>query len=151
MSDHEMLGAIHRRFDPRLLLNDDWLFDQWCSIFIPIPGAIELVDALDEGCHRGLISNTNHLHFEWLDELLGLRSRFETVTLSHELGCLKPAPDIYHAALRDAQCPPERAIFIDDLAENVAAAEAVGMRGVRFEGVDKLRGVLASEGLLTGA
>jgi FMN phosphatase YigB (HAD superfamily) len=35
--------------------------------------------------------------------------------------------------------PSERILFIDDRAENVAGAAAVGMRAIRFEGAGALR------------
>jgi HAD superfamily hydrolase (TIGR01458 family) len=43
----------------------------------------------------------------------------------------KPSPDFFRLALGTAGVPPERAVMIgDDLAADVAGAQAVGMRGV---------------------
>jgi epoxide hydrolase-like predicted phosphatase len=50
---------------------------------------------------------------------------------SSEIGIRKPDPRIFEIALTQlGGIDPRRAIFVDDFAANVAAAEALGMRGV---------------------
>ena len=44
---------------------------------------------------------------------------------------------------------PRHTIFIDDREDNVRAAEALGLDGIRFDGSDALRDALAARGLLT--
>lgn len=51
---------------------------------------------------------------------------------SYELGYLKPDARIYQAACEALQTTPEQCVFIDDLAENVAGARAVGMTALQF-------------------
>ncbi len=46
------------------------------------------------------------------------------------MGLRKPNPAIYELALTRLGATAERAAFLDDVATNVAAAEAVGMYGV---------------------
>ena len=50
---------------------------------------------------------------------------------SSELGVRKPDPAIYRHALQQmGQVPPARAVFLDDVAENVESARRVGMHGI---------------------
>jgi putative hydrolase of the HAD superfamily len=87
---------------------------------------------------------TNEFRFE----SFGLRHSFQVSLSSCYLGLRKPDRAIYTHALDILGRPPERILFIDDRAENVAGAVAVGMRGIHFVGADKLRPELASLGVL---
>jgi putative hydrolase of the HAD superfamily len=56
---------------------------------------------------------------------------FTHVVLSASVGVRKPSRRIYHYALELAGASPEQAVFVDDLAQNVVAAERLGLRGIR--------------------
>ena len=77
----------------------------------------------------GIISNTNEIHAAWLYANLPELKSFSSVLLSHEVGLLKPDAAIYQLALTQLGVAPEQAVFMDDLAENVAGATAVGLTG----------------------
>lgn len=57
-----------------------------------------------------------------------LGSLVEGAALSFRLGVLKPSPSFFRSALRIARSDPAEALYLDDLAENVAAASALGIR-----------------------
>jgi HAD superfamily hydrolase (TIGR01509 family) len=46
---------------------------------------------------------------------------------------MKPDPAIYRLALERLAVPASAAVFIDDVAANVDAAVAIGMRGLVFQ------------------
>jgi len=75
----------------------------------------------------GIISNTNEVHASWLHANLPELKQFSSVILSNEVGLLKPDPAIFHLALNQLGVSPEQALFVDDLAENVAGGTAVGL------------------------
>lgn len=77
----------------------------------------------------GIISNTNHIHAGWLRANLPELAQFDSVILSNEVGLLKPDSAIYELALSQLDVPAEQALFVDDLAENVAGGTAVGLAG----------------------
>jgi putative hydrolase of the HAD superfamily len=67
---------------------------------------------------------------------------FDAMVVSWEVRVAKPDAAIYRIALERLGVAPGEALFVDDRAENVAGAEAVGMRGMMFEGdgaVERLR------------
>lgn len=71
------------------------------------------------------------------------------VVVSGVEGTLKPQRRIYEIALARMGHPdPASVFFIDDRAENIEAARAIGMDGHVFEGADGLREVLIAKGLL---
>jgi glucose-1-phosphatase len=136
---------FHRRMEARfrLGLGFEEFRRQWCDIFLPSPGMEALVRELaGRRVPLGLLSDTDPLH--WAFELaenpwLGLIPR---PTLSFEIGLLKPAPEGYRLAARNAGAPVEACLFVDDLERNVEGARAVGMQALRFTGVDPLRETL---------
>ena len=65
---------------------------------------------------------------------------------------MKPFPEIYEIAYRRAceevsGIKPEEILLIDDLAENIAAAEAAGWQGVVYDQDDALVAALKEKGI----
>lgn len=60
----------------------------------------------------------------------------------------KPDPRIFKIAIDRFGLVPERTLFIDDVAANITAGEAVGLKGHLFTGADELRSTLKTLGLL---
>lgn len=83
------------------------------------------------GVQVGIISNTNAIHSAWLRRHVPELALFAPVLLSNEVGLQKPDPAIYENALAAAKMAPIRAMFVDDLAENVAAARALGLAAIQ--------------------
>jgi 2-haloacid dehalogenase len=74
--------------------------------------------------------------------------RFRDIVVSGDERLVKPDPAIYHLALDRFGLEPGEAVFIDDRADNVAAANGVGMRGLEFVDAPTLRAQLNALGLL---
>jgi epoxide hydrolase-like predicted phosphatase len=56
----------------------------------------------------------------------------DVIVYSHEVGCLKPEPRIYHEVCERLGARPEDTVLLDDLQANVDGARAVGMRAITF-------------------
>ncbi|MDQ2939517.1 MAG: HAD family phosphatase [Actinomycetota bacterium] len=82
--------------------------------------------ARDAGVPTGLISNSWVMD-HYTDEI---RSLFDEVVISAEVGLHKPQPEIYLLAAERLGVGPEDCVFVDDLRENCTGAEAVGMTAV---------------------
>ncbi|WEV71883.1 HAD family phosphatase [Bifidobacterium sp. ESL0790] len=67
--------------------------------------------------------------------------------VSGYVGLRKPHKDIFEYALREFGIKAETSLFVDDKAMNIEGANAVGMRGVRFNDSTKLREVLRGLGV----
>lgn len=128
------------------------LLEAWNSILGDLPlNRLELLDAYRQRYRLYLLSNTNFTHMRRFDRLLqeshgisldDFRKRFHGVYLSYELGMRKPDADIYEHLLQDAGIRPEASLFIDDLEDNVEAAEKVGIRGYRHDPRQEIGDVL---------
>ena len=81
-----------------------------------------------------LLSNTNELHWDyccknWFNANGNrVNDFFGHIFLSQELHLQKPNPEIFKTAIRTMNANPSETIFIDDNAENTAAAAACGLQ-----------------------
>jgi epoxide hydrolase-like predicted phosphatase len=85
------------------------------------------------GVRTGLISNSwGHGRYDrsTFPEL------FDGVVISGEVGLHKPEPQIFELGAEKVGLAPGDCVFVDDLRENCAGAEAVGMTAVLHRGAD---------------
>lgn len=85
------------------------------------------------GLHIGLLSNATDNARAVFANKYGLLSHFHSVTISAEEGMMKPDPRIFYIALARAGTQPAETVFVDDFAENIAAAQALGMIALHFQ------------------
>jgi putative hydrolase of the HAD superfamily len=91
----------------------------------PEPAMLEAVTAARAGgVKTGLISNSWGLG---IYDRLDSTEIFDATVISGEVGLHKPQPEIYLLACERLGVEPAEAVFVDDLRENCAGAEAVGM------------------------
>jgi len=84
------------------------------------------------GLRIGLLSNFS----TDLRAMLGQQDllwRFDALTISAEIGVMKPDAAAYRAVLAVLGLEAQTCVFIDDIPANVAAAQEVGMHGIVFE------------------
>ena len=126
-------GAFAERFAPMLgVAYHEGLVDRLFAGMRPDQPMLEAVRrARAEGVRTGLISNSwgsGRYDREVLPEL------FDAVVISGEVGLHKPEPEIFRLAAERVGVPADRCVFVDDLKENCAGAEAVGMTAVLHRG-----------------
>jgi epoxide hydrolase-like predicted phosphatase len=83
----------------------------------------------------GLISNSWGAGLSYdmslLDEL------FDGIVISGDVGMHKPEPAIFLLGSERIGVPPEECVFVDDLRENCAGAEEVGMCAILHRGAER--------------
>ena len=70
------------------------------------------------------------------------------VTVSGEIGLIKPDLAIYEKHTKDFDLSPAHTLFIDDSGPNVVGARAAGWHAVQFTDPEKLKSDLAAHGIL---
>ncbi len=100
----------------------------------PIPGAPETIERLTErDFHVGVISDVDDAEGKRMLERFGVRSQFDSITTSEEVGRTKPDPAMFETALEKAEVAPERSLMIGDRYEHdVKGASEAGLHGVAF-------------------
>jgi 2-haloacid dehalogenase len=96
---------------------------------------LELAEALaDAGVPLYGITNFSAEFWPRFTATAPIFARFDDIIVSGEERIVKPDPAIFDLARSRFPVEPARALFVDDRADNVAAAEAAGYRGHHFRG-----------------
>jgi len=146
VSTEEFFAETCRLLDMRVSLEK--FCEVWGEIFAPqsiVPES--LLASLGQSHRLVLLSNTNAMHFEQARARYPLLQHFHEFVLSYRVGAMKPQPRIYREAIAAAGCPPAECFFVDDLAENVAAAQREGMDAALFTSLEQLLADLQTRGI----
>jgi 2-haloacid dehalogenase len=127
----------------------DW-HDSWIEMASPaIPRTVELMRALrSRGVPVYALTNFGTESFAFAQTRYDFLTEFDGAIVSGHLGFMKPDPRIYEAVERMARVAPERLMFTDDRADNIAAARARGWQVHLFEAPEGFAAALAAAGLL---
>jgi glucose-1-phosphatase len=126
LSSREFHLRLQARF--RLGLPYPRFRELWTEIFAPLDDMAEVVARLARRYPLYLLSNTNELHFQYVQEhFAGLLRHFRAFLLSYRVGSRKPEAGIFQALIREVGLPPAQILFTDDKEEFVAAARAHGL------------------------
>lgn len=94
-----------------------------------------------------MVNNESRILNEYRIQQFGFVHLFDAFFSSCYLGLRKPDRKIYQIALDVLQRDPEEVVFIDDRAENAAAASSLGIHGIRYQGSAHLTEELARLGV----
>lgn len=99
------------------------------------------------GLKTAIVSNMGDAVLAHMERELDWLKRFDVLVWSYQLRIAKPDPAIYRYALAKLAAEPGETLFIDDRQENLDAATALGMMGLVFSTVEKLRADLVEDRL----
>src|SRR2546429_5504871 len=112
----------------------------WGSMFLPEPLLSEsFLQALKKHYRLFLLSNTNEIHFEFVQEKYPILRHIEEHVLSYQVGWMKPDKQIYREAIERTGVQPEEIFFTVDRQENVEAARSTGIQAVQFHSEHELK------------
>lgn len=139
ISDEEFFEAVSRSmnglYEPHHVqcVHDLWITGEY-------PGVATLIDDLHAlGLDTGVLSNTNAWHWRQMTSGPHGEAKFPTpqkvrhLHASHLLGLVKPEEAIFRAFESRSGYAPSQIIYFDDLAENVAAAQAAGWDALQID------------------
>ncbi len=114
-----------------------------CSDFLDLAvinkDVVAMIDKLSKNYKIVLLSNAQDT---WLHKILtrdNLYKCFDLMIISAEVGLIKPNSEIFNLALLRSNSKAEESVFIDDNPINVSAAERVGIKGLVFSDIEKLK------------
>lgn len=113
----------------------------WADIFDLEPNIpASLLCSLRKHYRLLALSNTDPIHFPFLRSRYALFDCFDDFVLSYQVGSRKPEPGIYQVAIERGGGNASAVLFIDDSADYVRVATALGLVARQF---------CSLEGLLT--
>lgn len=98
--------------------------------------------AAGQAMHLATVQEHHRARFLW--ERLDLKSRFDRMHYSADLGAAKPDRAFFARIAARTGAPPEAHLLIDDTPANVAGAVAAGWRASLWTGAQRLCEVLAA-------
>lgn len=142
---------IHHRYEKGMLSDSDYF--QQVKSALPQPNAltetafwrgwelliggekatVKIFDRLRASYPVWLLSNTNPYHIQYLAPRYAFYHAAHGHIFSYEVGSRKPEADIFQTALKQTKVEtPPRALFIDDMEENVEKATDLGIHALHF-------------------
>jgi putative hydrolase of the HAD superfamily len=126
-------------------LTDADIKDGWNAIFVgEMPGIRPLLARAGQTLPLYAFSNTNAAHQAcWSVRFADLIAGFRRIFVSNELGARKPEVAAFLAVAGAMGVEPQRVLFFDDVAANVAGARASGMQAVEVAAVADIERALS--------
>lgn len=154
MEHYRLNYSIHRSFERGDIKEDDFLEimlescerainrDTFCryysEIFTENKEVTALLPELKKNYKLVLLSNTNGIHREYGYKHYEFFKYFDKLILSHEIGAVKPEPEIYKAVEYFTGLPAGEHVFIDDVADYAEGAKKMGWDAIQFISPEQL-------------
>ncbi len=110
---------------------------------------LELAKSIAENCGVGIITDNASDRMSHLVELHDLKSIFDPIIVSADIGSSKYTSEIFTRSLGLAGASPAQAIFIDNTPKNLEAAATLGLHVIHHDDdkndIDSLKSTLAIE------
>lgn len=131
----ELIDAYGNRFDE--------------MIAGPISGSVEILAELrDRGTPLYALTNWSGETYPAALERFAFLRWFRGVLVSGEIQLIKPDPRIFTLLIERFAIEPQRAVYIDDVEANAAAARPFGIHAIHFATPARLREELVALGML---
>lgn len=127
-------------------VSDAMLDASWNAMLVGVPKAkLELLRSLKERYQVMILSNTNAIHVDCINEMITKVSEensfdpfVHNVYYSHLLKLRKPEPEIYEHVIRENGLIGEETLFLDDNKKNIVSAKEVGLGAIHVEHPDQV-------------
>jgi len=130
MSSSQFVASMMKATE--IQMHESEFIQAFIDIFAPNQPVIDLARRLSEHSKIALISNTNELHYKHFMSLTPIHSLFSQVSLSYEVGVMKPNEKIYLQLLDKLNCSPSECVLIDDLPDNIATGKSLGLATIHY-------------------
>jgi putative hydrolase of the HAD superfamily len=143
-----LIAGVLDRWDCAGTLDD--ALELWNMIEVD-DDAIEVVKSIRrQGLTICLASNQDSYRGNYMSKRLGFQELFDHEYYSFQIGLAKPDEAYFTHIVNDLNIQPDEAVFIDDKAENVEAAQSVGIQAAVYnlaDGSTSFASVLAGFGV----
>lgn len=141
ISIHEFCNGIRtlsqQQGDALQLLTDEAIVAAWQSYLTEVPTErLDMLLKIKQHYSINVLSNTNVVHWQMAEDTffrykgLNVKSFFDHIFLSCELGVEKPDPLIFSKVVEGLQVPAHDILFFDDSEVNCQAARNCGLQAL---------------------
>lgn len=121
-------------------------FGAWANTLFPETQSI--LNGLKNKYLIGSLSNTNQLHWSYINQHVEFVESFDIHLLSHKIGYTKPNKKAFEQIIVASKCDPHNIIFFDDNIVNVSVASSLGIISHHVIGASSLKNKLVELRLL---
>jgi len=111
------------------------ILSAWNAMLLDLPkNRINLLNSLKEKYQIFLLSNTNEIHINKFQNIIGEKeyhkfyNLFNKVYYSHEIGFRKPNVESFHLVLDKNNLKAKEVLFIDDSPQHIEGAKKLGIQ-----------------------
>lgn len=126
------------------------VLDLWCDTQVHAPSLALALRVREQGPRCWIASNQDEHRARVMEERFGYSTLLDGAFYSHELGAAKPDATYFERVLERLGTPPGAVVFVDDRADNVETARALGLGGICWtsrEGTAVLTSALRERGV----
>lgn len=149
ISRHSFLNGLRELTNGNV--DNEELISQWSKDFSPNEPMLDLLDQVKGQKQVYILSNTNELHWEFLNKEYNLANRVHGFVVSFQAGVMKPDPKIYRHFTDTFGFRPDALTFIDDREDNAQASRAAGWADIYYQSFERTVRSLADLGCLPQA
>lgn len=110
---------------------------------------VDFIRGLRSEYKTGMITNAWPEIRSLIEDEWRIADAFQVIVVSAEVALAKPDPAIYQLALEQLGVAAPASIFVDDMAANLEAAQALGMQPIQFK--DTEQAITAVQAMLSEA
>lgn len=136
VGEEEFRSEVREIF--KINANDTEIDRCWNAMLLGIPSEkLTMLTRLKKQFTTLILSNTNSIHLSYINEVIlkgqSLGAYVHHAHYSHRLGMRKPEREIFEYVLNAHSLIPDQTFFMDDNADNINAAKALGLSAMLIE------------------
>lgn len=147
VTEDQVYRALRERLGIAAERAESMMADMWVEYLgVANTELIEYARGLRPRYRTGILSNSAVGAREREQAAYGFEDLVDEIVYSHEVGLLKPDPEVYALTCRRLGVRPEEVVFLDDTEEAVVGARDAGLHAVHYR--DNAQAVAEIEALL---
>jgi len=135
--------------------NDNIIDKAWNAMIGNTPiHRLEWMSSLQQQFRVFILSNTNHIHINYVHDTLNTNygienftNHVEKVYYSQLIGLRKPDKEIFEFVIDQNNLEPQSTLFLDDNSDNIKGAESIGIQTAQVAHPEHVPQILTNAGI----
>lgn len=127
--------------------HEERVVDLFNGMMIPVKDMLNLVKKLRLSYRVYLLSDTNEIHWTYMQHQYRIEDLADDVILSHKIGKIKSDTDTFSFVSKKYNIKPRKTVFIDDYEINIANAHNAGWHTIQHKDMKRTVSALSDLGV----